>query len=169
MNDLYLINKFYSKKRSILSNFFKWFNLRYRWNLLRTMALLPWPNFTGFIDFHLPQPYLKSNLVECWDLYAEQIKKTCFSKFRLKSDINHYLFRYNHLDKGEFHPFYFNNIGKCFHADDENASCVAEHINCQNSSIIAINDVNLNNFDSIKSVVNCALDHVFPVKSQYEL
>jgi hypothetical protein len=169
MNDLYLINNVYNKKRSISSNFFKWFNYRYRWDLLRTMALLSWPNFTGFKDFHLPQPYLKSNLVKCWGLYTDPIKRTCFSKFRLKSDINHYLFRYNHLAKGEFRPFNCHRLGRYFQVNDEIAHYVAEHIINQKSSIVAINDGELNDFDSIKNIVNRALDHVLPDKSRYEL
>jgi hypothetical protein len=169
MNDLFLINRFYSKRYSIFSNVLKWFDFRYGSNLLRSLLLLPWPKFTGFVDFHLPQPYLKSNLRTCWRMYRDDILITCNSRFRLKSDINHYIFRYNHLAAGHFSPVNPQKFGKYFQVNEGNAKEVAEYIRKKSTKIVVINDSEMDDFEFAKKAVNDAFDEILPEKSGYEI
>jgi hypothetical protein len=112
MNDIDLINKNFNRhvgekltKRGIIKkHFFKWFNLGYGTYSFRTLLLLYWKTFTGFLINHHPQPYLKSTFEEVWAKESEILQKTASSKFRHNDDVNQYLFRYWQLVKGDFYP-----------------------------------------------------------------
>lgn len=72
--------------------------------MCRTIFLLPWPNFTGFYDSHLPTPYLKSVFREVWQKESSILRRTSKSKFRSYGTVNPYLFRYWQLVTGQFSP-----------------------------------------------------------------
>ncbi len=67
-------------------------------------------NLKWFEVYHHPQPHLLST----WSEFAQRnlngiIKTTCFSKFRSKSDINQYLYRYLNLINERFYPAEFGD------------------------------------------------------------
>jgi len=104
LNDLEILNRHFDKRTAVKRNVSKWFSPRYGKEVVRNLALMPWPRFTGFVDPHMPQPFLKSTFEELWAKEAEVLAKTSASKFRSCDDINQYLFRYWQLAKGTFHP-----------------------------------------------------------------
>jgi len=104
LNNMEILNRHFNKREVCFGNFSKYFNYRYGIDILRNIALLPWGRFTGFIDPHQPQPFLKSTFGEIWRLEGGEISSRTVSRFRSCSDINIYLFRYWQLLKGNFHP-----------------------------------------------------------------
>lgn len=105
INNLQIIQKYFRKKDVLRNNFLKIFNFRYSpIEVLKTIFLLPWPSLTGFYDPHMPLSYRKETFEELWRLEEEEFIKTLKSKFRSKSDVSHFVFRYYHLCKGDFYP-----------------------------------------------------------------
>lgn len=112
LNDIDLINKNFnrhkgqklSKNEIIRKHWKKWFYPKYGLKMLDTLLLMKWRVFTGFIDFHQPQAFLKSTFKEVWEKESESLEFTSRSKFRNNMDVNQYLFRYWQLVTGNFAP-----------------------------------------------------------------
>lgn len=104
LNNLGIINENFSKRAVLMQDKKKWFNLKYGKLALHNLYLLPGRNFNGFRNFHACAPYLKSTLEEVWAKYPEILDATCRNRFRARSDVNQYLFRYWQLAKGQFAP-----------------------------------------------------------------
>ncbi|WP_318506398.1 stealth conserved region 3 domain-containing protein [Photobacterium leiognathi] len=169
MNNLTLINQCFDKKNVIWDKFPLWFNYKYGKGLLRNICLYPWPRFTGFYEPHLPQPYLKSTLKDAWILFQDDLIRTSSSRFRLASDVNHFLFRYIQLAKNNFHPMPLNWLGKYFQISDDNYKDIIYEITNSNKKIIALNDGNIDKFELIKNEIYKAFEIKFPNKSMFEL
>ena len=82
VNNVQVIDKHFNKKKVMLRNFTKWFCIKYKVELVKTILLLPWPKITGFFDPHQPQPFLKSTFEEVWAKEREILEKTSSSRFR---------------------------------------------------------------------------------------
>lgn len=173
LNNIEVLAKWFSK-RSILSNsFFKVFNLRYGLHQLRTLLLLPWPQFTGFYDPHQPQPFLKNTFNEVWSLNKDILTKTSQARFRTKDDVNQYLFRYWQLLEGNFCPRSFSDTKTIPVRLDKDVDLVVKAILSNKYRMLCINDeladIESNVFKKYKEAVIQAFDTVFPRKSSFEL
>ncbi|MDA3055410.1 MULTISPECIES: Stealth CR1 domain-containing protein [unclassified Campylobacter] len=171
LNNCIEINKNFNFYSVIKNNFFKWFNYKYGFDMLRTIFLLPYPRFNGFIDWHFAQPFKKSVIKEVWDKCDDVLLDTMNSKFRNITDVNQYLFRYWRLCKGEFHPTNFGNK-KYFDFGYKKASNVDELCNAiktKKYKEICINDGEIENYDDIMQNVQKAFDSILPEKSKFEL
>lgn len=104
INDLDVIDRNFNKRKQILSNISKWFALCYGKGLINNLLLLPWRDFSGFIDPHMPNSFLKSIIEEVWQKEYEVLDRTCRQKFRTSDDVNQWLFRYWQLAKCQFYP-----------------------------------------------------------------
>ena len=106
LNNMAIINTYFSKKEQIKKDFFKWFNVNYQFkHLLKNLLLCPWKDFTGFYEFHLPSSFLKKTFEEVWEKEFKELDETSSHKFRdLKLDVNQWLFRDWQLAKNEFIP-----------------------------------------------------------------
>lgn len=104
LNDIYIINKNFSKWEVVKKNFLKIFNIKYGSKNLNNLCLLPWKKFASFQITHLPQPFLKSVLEEVWEKENDFLDKVCKNKFRTNQDVNQYIFRYWQCCTGRFTP-----------------------------------------------------------------
>lgn len=167
-NDLYLINQSFSKK-NIYKSLSKWFSLSYRQEILRTLLLSPWPNFTGFYDHHLPQPFLKQTFIDVWNKYGDELQNTMRSRFRATTDVNQYLFRYWQLCTNNFHPVNTKKLGLYSQLSDNNYTSIVNTIKTTNKKIIVLNDSEIENFELIQSEVIKAFIEKLPNKSSFEV
>jgi len=113
LNNIGIVNNHFSKRNVMKKNIFKYINLKYGINNIRTLCLLPWKNFSLIYDPHLPVAIKKSQLEELWNIEPEAFNITSKNRFRKATDINQYLIRYFQLLKGEFIPRR-HNIGKMY-------------------------------------------------------
>ncbi|MDR1880769.1 MAG: Stealth CR1 domain-containing protein [Tannerellaceae bacterium] len=67
------------------------------------------PSYTWIRPNHIPQPFLRSALMECHALFPALVEETARSKFRRYSDVSQYIYRYLTLVKGNFHPHYYDD------------------------------------------------------------
>lgn len=168
MNMLALINSNYDKRDVINNNLHKWYNFRYGIHILKNFLLIPWPHFTGFVEPHMPQPYLKSKMKKIFKRYNSEFMETNKFRFRNKSNINHYLYRYEHLVSGEFYPYNVYQDVSYHDVSDENYIKICEDIKLNDCKIKVINDSNMEDFIAIKNAINEALYSIFPEKCSFE-
>lgn len=170
LSGIEVLNKHFNKKNVLKSNIYDFFNLRYGINLFRSIMLLSWPRFTGFLDHHLPQPFLKSIFHEVWDKEYERLDNTCRSKFRELDNVNQYLLRYWQFCTHGFTPYNIQNDSCMYGIYSESIDAIVDIIKHRKKSIIVLNDTDLcNNFDFCKKKIIESFEQIFPDKSSYEL
>ena len=64
MNDMNAVIHHFRKNEVLKKNPQKWFNLKYGSQLFRSMSLMPFSEFPGFRNHHMPQAFLKSTFRE---------------------------------------------------------------------------------------------------------
>ena len=168
LNNLWIINTQFDKRSVIKKQPFKWFNLHYGVLQLRSLFLLPWPRFTGFFDFHLPAPFLKSTLEEVWANYENPLTNTVKNRFRSLSDVNQWLFRYWQLCSGRFSPCNMTRERKYFSLD-EGISEITDSIAKGKYKEICINDAECVDFDARMKQIKKAFKILLPEKSSFEI
>lgn len=167
-NNLYLINKIFTRNDVIKSHLKKWINPLYGSFLLRTFCLLPWKFFTGFYDPHFACAYRKSVLEECWHQFPDELEATMNSRFRSQTDLNHWLFRYWQICTGNFIPQNPNRGKKYFNiSDDIEEICKA--IKNKNIKEIVLNDNSVSDFELRIKKIKQAFNIILPEKSSFEV
>lgn len=168
LNNTTCINRNFQKENVIRRNWQKWYNLRYGYNLYRTLALNAWNNFTGFYDPHLPSAFLKSTFNEVWEKEYELLDKTCCSRFREDTNVSQYLMRYWQLATGKFYPRNICRKAGYYDLGENNMEEIIETIEEQKKDIIVLNDGNVANFEEQKHRLQVTFDKILPNKSIYE-
>ena len=169
-NDVSFINKYCNKKESLRKNFSKWFTPKYGFKLLRTIALSGYERYTGFMDPHLPNSFLKRTLQEVWNTNDPILDLTCQSRFRNYNNINQYVFRYWQLTNGNFFPIDVSKDSYSFsEMNDEIFEYAIKMILERGKDIVCINDGNLGDFESCKQRLINAFETILPEKSTFEI
>lgn len=169
--DMDVINDYFNKNESIKKNFFKWFNLKYGKNVLKTICLLPWEKFAGFTHFHLANSYLKSTYEEVWKKEFETLNETSLRKFRYILDVNQWLMEDWQLASGKFYPRN-TKIGKSYvFTDDYKANeQILKNLEKQKYKIMVINDMvkEADQFEKWKKELINSFEKILPEKSSFE-
>ncbi|MCF1619991.1 stealth family protein [Tetragenococcus koreensis] len=167
VNDLEIINDYFSKRAAIKKDFKKWFSYLYGKKLLRNFIFSTFGTFVGFFEPHIPSSYLKSTFEKVWELETATLSMTTYSKFRNKNNVNQWLFRYWQIASGNFEP---RNIqfGKYYQLTNDNTA-LFEEISLSKHKVICINDTLEGiNYDKTKSDLVNTFQKKFPVKSRFE-
>ncbi len=168
LNDVEIINNHFCKKEVLFSHPLKWFNFKYGKTGIRTLSLLPWKRFTGFVDQHAPTAYMKKTLDKVWKLEESKLLETAQSRFRSITDINQYVFRYWRLCEGDFHPINFNAFYEYFELSDKKIDLITDRIRSQKLKILTINDASELDFNLCQAKLISAFNHILPEKSSFE-
>ncbi|SFV56732.1 Glycosyltransferase [hydrothermal vent metagenome] len=174
LNNLEILNRHFKKSDSIKRDFSKWFSPKYGRDILRNIALLPWSRFTGFVDPHMPQPYLKSTFDRVWQAEERELLRTSSSRFRGCDDISPYLFRYWHLVKGEFVPMSTRDTKyMTIDSNSVDSGLIDETILSGRYNMVCLNDGggidDTAEFERAKRGIQNSLMRLLPDKSSYEL
>lgn len=170
LNNLKVIEKHFNKFEAIKKKPSNFINFKYGSLQLKSLLLTPWKKFTGFQNFHLPQPFKKSIFEELWDVEKDLLEKTCSNRFRSKEDVNQYLFKYWQLLSGTFEPSNINKTGRCISPCTQNFKEIENLFSSKFMKVICINDSNdVDDFDLSKEFVNSLLDSKLPNKSLFEI
>ncbi|MDA3079226.1 MULTISPECIES: Stealth CR1 domain-containing protein [unclassified Campylobacter] len=172
LNDMIEIHKNFSLYKSIKENFFKWFNYKYGFEILKTLIVLPYEKthrFYVLTNPHLPQPFKKSTFEEVWQKCGDVLESTMNNKFRTTGDINQWLFRYWQIYSGNFYPQSMKGK-KIFNlTNDSNIDEICNIIKNKKYKEICINDGEIDDFEvKMKKIAN-AFESILPEKSQFEL
>ncbi|RBW45621.1 glycosyl transferase [Psychromonas sp. B3M02] len=169
MNVVEIINNNFKKKHVISSYPFNWINLKYKKYLFKTLCLLPWKNFTGFLDQHAPTPYLKFTLDKVWSLEEAKLIQVANDKFRSITGINQYIFRYWQFCEGNTHPINIYDFYKYHEISDRGIDDIVADIMEQKLKILTINDGYDIDFNLCQKKIISALEYILPEKSSFEI
>ena len=167
LNDVDLINRHFKKRDVLKMNFFKWFNVRYGIDNLRTLCFAPWRNFGGFKNSHLPVAFLKSTFETVWSKEYQRLDETCKNRFRKIEDVNQYIIRYWQLVSGKFLPR--GVIGKRFDIGSGSIDEIVKSVRKQRYMAICLNDPEgLERYEVYQKAISKAFDEILPEKSMFE-
>ena len=165
-----IINSHFNKDEVIKKNFFRWFNLKYGTSLIRTICLMPWKQFPGIWNNHLPNSFLKSTFDKVWKKEFEILDKTCKHKFRDALDVNQWLFEDWQICEGNFSPRKAS-VGRSFALCDDKKynEMVYKYIVHQKYKMICVNDMVMEgDFYSIKEELKSAFEKILSERSSFE-
>ena len=166
-----IINDYFKKNEVLKKNFFKWFNFKYGKQLIRTICLLPWNDFPGILNAHLPNAFLKSTFETVWEKEKDVLEETSSHKFRDVMDVNQWIFEDWQLASGNFYPRNAK-IGKTYAIcdDDDFNQKIYNIIRNQKMKMICVNDMVLEtDFESKKKQLLNAFEKILPEKSSFEI
>ena len=167
-NDVNHLNARCSMKRCVQEHPLKWFNPVYGTDMLRNVLLFPWGRFVGFVDHHLPQPYLKQTFVSAWEDSFSVLDATCRNPIRTDHDVNQWYLRYRQLAKGTFRPVppLKNAVFALKPGNDEAYEAIAR----QKLPMICLNDSPFSDADfaAEQARLQSAFARILPEKSGYE-
>ena len=165
-----LIKECFNKKEVISQNRNKWYSMEYPRLSLHNLLQFRQTKFTGFINHHQPQGYLKTIYNDVWSHCEEDIHRTCNNRLRTYGDVCHWLVRYWQLVSGNFTPYNVFKDGKVFYLSDKN---IAESVECilhQKKRVICLNDGDhVTHFEDNKKMLLEAFEQILPDKCGFEL
>ena len=166
--NLSVINDHFSKKVAFIHNWPKWLTpVNGLKNVIRTLLLLPWPWFPGFLYSHTATNFLKSTFDVIWEKEPELLQHTCQDRFRKPTNVNQWLFKYWQLAEGNFVPC-SSRIQHCFHIKssvDETCKSIEQ----QKYKILCVNDTGkTTEFEDKVQKVQAAFYKILPDRSSYE-
>ena len=169
-NNMEIINSHFHKKTQYSKWKKKWFCPRYSLRkLYRTAVLLPYPWFPGFFCQHIPEAYLKSTYEEVWEQEEEILDRTCQDRFRSRTNVNQWLFKYWQLASGNFVPRRLD-IGLCYHLRDANFTDACRDIRTQKYPMLCLNDTPETEEPEEKmAALQKEFETVLPQKSTFEI
>ncbi|MBE6903053.1 MAG: capsule biosynthesis protein CapK [Ruminococcaceae bacterium] len=168
-NNICLLNRHFSLKKSIQANPKKWIQKQSLGGLFKLMLygrkdLIPNSN-----SRHIHISYNKKTYETLWKHEAELIDATCQHKLRTKDDITPWCLRDWQLFSGEFYPK--KPIGKLFHTSSISHSDEAiNYLKKQKGKIICLNDSeDETDFELHKKMIVEAFEKILPEKSSFEI
>ena len=167
-NDVNHLNAHYSMPECVKKHPLRWFNPVYGTDLLRNLLLYPWGRFVGFVDSHLPQPYLKSSFSAAWIDSFAILDATCRNPIRTDHDVNQWYLRYRQLAKGSFRPV--RPLKNAVFALKPGNDAAYEAIAQQKLPMICLNDspYSEERFTEEKGKLQKAFELILPGKSRFE-
>lgn len=167
-NNMSIINEYFSKKRSLIKNCMKYFSpVNGVKNIMRSMLLLPWPWFTGFLYSHTATNLLKSTMEKVWDKEYIVLDKTCSDRFRQQTNVNQWLFKFWQLADGNFVPI-TDRDKHCYHIQDSIYEA-CNSVRKMKYKILCINDTGkTTDFEKFSMKICEAFEEIFPNASEYE-
>ena len=168
LNDLFIINKNFDKKKFIKDNFSKVFNLKYGKRNIRYIMLAHWNYFAGFDIPHTANSFLKSSFKEIWEKEYDFLNRTSQNKFRSVFDVNQWVVQWWQMLKGNFLVKSHNQTGQ-YYILKENNDELFDYIRSDKSTVVCINDTNANlDFDKVTKELIDILEEKLPNKSSFE-
>lgn len=167
MNNMAVINMRFNKQKVLKENRKKWFTMKYGKNLGKNILLSPWKYFTGFCNFHICTPFLKSTLETVWEKEEKILDQTCRHRFRSREDVNQYLFRYWQFADGRFCPG--GITGSYLTIGQDSREKIYSTLTGGQYQAVCINDDPFPmDFQKEKENLISALDRILPNPSRYE-
>lgn len=167
INDLYVINRNFEKRRVIRQKPRNWFSPKYSRLLLRTFCMMPFRLFSGFYITHLPNSYYKATFEKVWQKETKILEQTCRHRFRTSTDVNQWLMEYWQLCENQFCPR-SQNVGRLYEGEMQLKE-VPTVVRQKKYKMICINDSNdLTDFEQTKKSIAEAFAEILAEKCSYE-
>ena len=165
------INRNFNKRKTIRKNIWKWFTPKYGFKWGRTLLLMPWGEFTGFMNSHLPYSYNKKTFEDVWEKEFYLLDRACQHRFRDSTDVSSRLFSFWQIAGGDFYPR-SPKVG-AYHAicnDTEKIKRICLTVEEKRCKVVCLNDeYNGNEFDNVKATLIKSFSKIYSEKSSFEL
>lgn len=166
-NDMKIINEHFSFRKTVMKNFFKWFNTKNGKYLYNNLVFSAYDKFIGIHFLHLPASFQKSTYKELWKKEYQVLNQTSLNKFRCSDDVNQWLIKYWQICKGNFIPRNVN-WGK-YYEYNMGYDVLEKTIMGKKYKTTCINDtVSDDEFEQAKNITNKIFEKKFPNKSEFE-
>ncbi|MFK5185802.1 Stealth CR1 domain-containing protein [Glaesserella parasuis] len=123
--------------------------------------------------WHHPQPYNKRTLLSVRELFSKEMSICSANKFRDKSDLTQYLYRYWHLLNGDFYPKkHYDGIERNLSSIEKLLEMIDSIESNQNIKFACFNDspyLSDENYNEVKGALMDYLNKKFPTKASFEL
>lgn len=165
-----LIRENFNKKEVVSQNRNKWYSIEYPRLSLHNLLFFRQAVFTGFINHHLPQGYLKKTYEDVWVHCEKDLHRTCSNKFRTYGNVAPWLLRYWQLASGIFSPYNVFKDGKNYAIKENRIVEIIDCIRNQKKKIVCLNDNEFTfKFEEYKQMILEAFEKILPDKCSYEL
>lgn len=168
-NNIELINRHFSLRRSIKENPKKWIMQQPISGLIKLLLYGRRDLIPNSVSPHIQLSYLKETYHTLWNLEYDKIHATCCSKLRTKDVITSYCVRDWQIFSGKFHPK--KPIGKNFHtATMSHSPDALEYLRKRKGKVICLNDSeDEQDFELHKKQILEVFEKILPDKSAFEL
>lgn len=168
VNNIQVVNQYYSKKNVYKKHPFKYFNFKYGFKVnIMTLYLLGIKQFNGIYSGHICQAYTKKAYSKFWEYCGDELKVASKNRFREATDFSTFLVRYIELLDGDFVPRSVK-FGKRIELGDDNRA-IYKAIKKQRCKVLCINDSKMNyNFDEVQRELKDAFKCILPENSSFE-
>ncbi|MCT3529538.1 capsule biosynthesis protein CapG [Latilactobacillus curvatus] len=167
LNNVAIINKYFSKRLVTKRNFSKFYNLMYGTSLIKQIINSPYNRFPGFEDKHLTTAHKKSTFEVVWEKQKDTLVNTSKHKFRELSDVNHWLVKYWNICEGNFYP-QNSRFGAFFWVREYKS--VIEDLKASKHKVICVNDEDeVEGLMTVKDSLIKSFEEKYPNKSKFEL
>jgi len=128
--------------------------------------------FIWIEHWHHPQPFLKQTLDDVYKAFTLELTACSKNRFRDKSDLNQYIYRYWQFAKNQFYPYWHNDaIVTNLNSLDTLNKLLIEIQNKRNINFVCFNDsIELSDTDYNKVRIKLIeyLETKFPSKASFE-
>lgn len=167
VNSLKVINEYFSVRETIKQKPNNWLNLKYGKDVIKTLLLLPWGYFTGFVETHTANAFLKSTFQEVWEKEEKYMREVSSSKFRDEKGTSQWLMRYWQLASNTFYPRTLRF--QAYFGPSEMHKAAIE-ISREKYKLLCINDSEqIRDYDMVRRELIDAFERKYPHKSTFEL
>lgn len=174
-NDIMLINSKYDRLEVLKKYKNVFYSHSYKAGMKKNLyfSLNRSRSFFGFENLHLPSCMLKSAYYSCWEEFGDELDNTCHNRFRSDDDVNQYVFSYWLYTHGKVSPIDWRKETISIQLNDSNSAKnnvykAANHIIRQSKKLICLNDANVSDFESTKTIINKAFEIVVPDLCEFE-
>ena len=168
LNNLEVINKHFDKRKVMASHRSQWFSRLYGSKLVRNLLLLPWPEFTGFYEPHLPMAMTKSAYASLWAAEPEVLSSTTFSKFRDFRNVNPFLIRYWQICTGHFSAVSPTAYGRFYEFGRDDIMDIVTAIKDGTHALLCVNDGVNTEYETQRPLLAAAMASALPRASGFE-
>lgn len=167
LNDINIINEEFRFHKQFRKHLWKWMNYRYGVHCFRSLFFIPFIEFTGAKNAHVPNAYLKSTFCEVWEKYDNVLSQTCSHKFRSVLDVNQWLFKYWQIVSGRFYPQWIR-YGKAYGIHE--LARIEKDLKRKKTKLICLQDCEgWADIEALKENVQWLFREEFSVKSSFEM
>ena len=164
------LNNFFDKRKVIKKNLFKFFSPRIGLsNLIKQLCSLPFKEFSGFVDPHSAQAYLKSRYISTMSKVKNDVAVTMDNHFRTDLDTSHYVVRYFQFCEGLFFPTNVLKNRRYLKIEDRNRDIIIDALRNPIVKVLCLNDTDDGVSDGTVKNISEELYKKFPDKSSFEI
>jgi len=134
------------------------------------LLLHVWKKYFFLSHWHHPQPYKFSLIKEVYCEFKNPMLESSKNKFRSDNDLSPYLYRYYHLNKQSFYPYYHNDGYLARIRSVRALDKILEELQTNKYNFVAIfDDYNNEEEEKILDKLTNFLETRLPQKASFEL